>query len=84
VRLSSGRTLDISPGHPTADGRLFSDLQRGSTLDGTRIDSVEVVSYEHAETYDILPASEGGTYYAAGVRVGSTLASVDQRATVAR
>src|SRR6185503_1948006 len=74
VQLSSGRVLEISPGHPTADGRLFSDLRRGGILDCERIDSAEVVPYERMETYDILPASEGGTYFAAGVRIGSTLA----------
>jgi hypothetical protein len=75
VKLSNGRFLEISPGHPTADGRLFSDLRKGGTLDGQRIDSAEVVPFEGLETYDILPASEGGTYFAAGVRIGSTLAS---------
>jgi len=74
VKLSSGRVLEISPGHPTADGRLFSDLHAGGKLDGERIESADVVPYDRAETYDILPASEGGTYFAAGVRIGSTLA----------
>jgi hypothetical protein len=32
-----------------------------------------VIPYEHAFTYDILPASETGTYYAAGALIGSTL-----------
>jgi hypothetical protein len=74
VKLSSGRVLEISPGHPTADGRLFGDLRAGGTLDGERIESAKVVPYERAETFDILPASKGGTYFAAGVRIGSTLA----------
>jgi hypothetical protein len=74
VRLASGRVLEISPGHPTADGRHFSDLGKGSLLDGQKIESAELVPYKGTETYDILPASEDGTYFAAGVRIGSTLA----------
>ncbi|HEX3597007.1 MAG TPA: hypothetical protein VHU80_17985, partial [Polyangiaceae bacterium] len=69
----NGRSLDISAGHPTADGRLFGDLRHGGMLDGQPIESVEIVPYRHTETFDILPASEGGTYFAAGLLIGSTL-----------
>jgi hypothetical protein len=72
--LASGRTLEISAGHPTADGRTLGDLRAGGTLDGQRIESVVVVPYRYPETYDILPASDSGTYFAAGVLIGSTLA----------
>jgi hypothetical protein len=34
---------------------------------------VEIVPYGHPYTYDILPASKSGTYFAAGVLIGSTL-----------
>jgi len=73
VKMANGRTLEISAGHPTADGRLFGDLRQGTMLDGQRIESVEVVPYRHAATYDILTASKGGTYFAAGMLIGSTL-----------
>ncbi|HZU82377.1 MAG TPA: Hint domain-containing protein [Polyangiaceae bacterium] len=73
VRLASGRSLEISAPHPTADGRAFRDLQAGGLLDGEPIESVEVVPYDHDATYDILPASDTRTYFAAGVRIGSTL-----------
>jgi hypothetical protein len=43
-------------------------------LDGHLIKSVDVVAYEHEATYDILPASDTGTYFAAGIQIGSTLA----------
>lgn len=73
VELDTGATLRMSPGHPTADGRTFADLRAGDELDGVRIVSVSVEPYEEGQTADILPASDTGTYVAAGVLVGSTL-----------
>lgn len=72
--LATGATLDISPRHPTADGRTFADLRAGATLDGVAITSATLVAYDHDATYDILPASDSGGYFAGGVLVGSTLA----------
>jgi hypothetical protein len=34
VHASDGRVLELSPGHPTADGRTFADLRVGTHLDG--------------------------------------------------
>ena len=68
-----GRVLAISAGHPTANGRTFAELQTGQWLDGQRIASVESVAYGYAYTFDILPASDTGTYFAAGMLIGSTL-----------
>jgi hypothetical protein len=73
VVLEGGRTLEISAGHPTADGRTFGDLRTGAKLDGARIESAESVPYRHEYTFDILPASSSGDYFAAGLRIGSTL-----------
>jgi hypothetical protein len=73
VKLRSGAVLTMSPGHPTADGRRFADLQPGAALDGVVIADVELTPYAHDATYDILPASDTGAYFAAGVLVGSTL-----------
>jgi hypothetical protein len=73
VLLASGQTLEISSPHPTADGRTFGDLRAGDSLDGVAIRDVETVPYAHPFTYDILPASDSGTYFAGGVLVGSTL-----------
>jgi hypothetical protein len=75
VRLSSGRVLSISPSHPTADGRTFADLAKGDALDGVALDSVRRVPYTEAYTYDILPDSDSGTYFAGGVLIGTTLAA---------
>jgi hypothetical protein len=75
LRLASGRTLLISPLHPTADGRTFQDLARGDLLDGVAIAAASRVAYDQPFTYDILPASDSGAYFAASVLIGSTLAS---------
>jgi len=73
VVLATGRVLEISPKHPTADGRTFAALHAGEQLDGVAIVDAELVPFSHAFTADILPASDSGTYVAGGVLVGSTL-----------
>jgi hypothetical protein len=82
VALASGAILEISPGHPTADGRRFEDLRLGDSLDGVDIAAVELVAYKHEATYDVLPESDTGTYFAAGVLIGSTLTPMQKRVTV--
>lgn len=73
VTLAGGRVLRISGRHPTADGRLFGELAAGDALGGVAIASVERVPYPEPFTYDILPASDSGAYFAAGALVGSTM-----------
>jgi hypothetical protein len=73
--LANGSVLEISAPHPTADGRRFGDLRLGDGLGGISIVELEVVPYQHRFTYDILPASDSGTYFAGGALVGSTLAA---------
>ena len=74
VALEDGRVLEISPGHPTADGRTFGDLVAGGKLDAEHgVQSAELVPYAFDATFDILPGSSTGTYYAAGALIGSTL-----------
>ncbi len=73
--LASGTVLEISPGHPAADGRPLSSLVSGDRLDEQNtVSSSELVPYRHSRTYDILPASSTGTYFAGGALLGSTLA----------
>jgi hypothetical protein len=71
--LVDGRSVFVSAGHPTADGRHLGDLAAGDTLDGARIASVDRVAYVGGATYDILPAGPTGAYWANGVLLGSTL-----------
>ena len=73
VRLKTGVVLEISGGHPTADGQHFSDLHAGGRLDGVPIVAVEKVAYSYAATYDILPDSSTGDYFAGGALIGSTI-----------
>jgi len=73
VALANGRVLEMSAGHPLADGRTFADLESTALFDGERVLEATRVPYGHPFTYDILPASTSGTYFAAGVLVGSTL-----------
>jgi hypothetical protein len=71
--LDNGRALDVSAGHPTADGRVLGEVSANDPLGDVRITSVVYVAYPYAFTYDILPASSTGAYYAAGALIGSTL-----------
>ena len=74
LRLANGAVLEVSGSHPTADGRTFDELRAGGDLDGVAIVERSVIPYRHDYTYDILPASATGSYFAGGVRIGSTLA----------
>ncbi|GEM_PF-1842522 len=73
VKLNDATILEVSPGHPTSDDRKFKDLKIGDILDGRIIVEVKTMPYKYSHTYDILPDSETGHYYANGVLIGSTL-----------
>jgi hypothetical protein len=73
VVFESGRTLEVSGSHPLGDGRSFEDLRAGSRVGDAGIVSATSIPYQYDATYDILPASETGIYFAAGVPIGSTL-----------
>jgi hypothetical protein len=73
--LADGRTVLVSPGHPTPDGSPVGSLRDGMAFDGSRVVSAELVSYAGGFTFDLLPSGPTGTYFANGVLLGSTLAS---------
>jgi hypothetical protein len=75
VTFDSGRSIDMTAEHPLADGRPLSALRAGSELMGGTVSSVTRVRYAHSATYDILPDSTSGAYFASGVLIGSTLAA---------
>jgi hypothetical protein len=75
LQLAHGPTLRISPRHPTADGRHFADLTPGDLVDGVRVIGARLVDYDQPFTYDILPDSDSGTYFAGGTLIGSTLSN---------
>lgn len=80
IILDSGAVLEISPGHNTADGGTFGSLQPGRSLDAHNVVVyAELVRYDHDRTFDILPDSTTGTYFASGALIGSTLSSTARR-----
>jgi hypothetical protein len=72
--LETGAVLEISPDHPLSDGRRFEQIEPGRSSEGVEIVSRDLVDYGYSHTYDILPASDSGTYVTAGLVLGSTLA----------
>ena len=73
VVLATGAVLEVTGRHPTADGRTLDALAPGDRLGDATVVSVETVPYEEPFTYDILPASDTGAYFAEGALIGSTL-----------
>jgi hypothetical protein len=73
LTLANGAVLEISAGHPLADGRSLGELQPGELLDGVEVLEIDTIPYAHPFTYDILPDSESGAYFAGGVLMGSTI-----------
>lgn len=70
--LADGRTVDASPGHPTADGRPLGELRPGDPLDGSRVAAVRLVPYA-GDTWDVLPAGPSHVYWVGGIPMRSTL-----------
>jgi hypothetical protein len=72
IQLADGRSVVVSPGHPTPEGKVVGQLAVGDLLDGVRITSVTAIPYR-GFTYDLLPSGPTGDYFADGVLLGSTL-----------
>jgi Hint domain-containing protein len=73
LRLADGRSVYASPSHPLADGRAVGSLVAGDVVDGSRVVSATLVSYEGGRTFDLLPAGGTGIYWAGGIPLRSTL-----------
>ncbi len=73
IVLNDGRSVSASPGHPTPDGRVISDLKVGDSLDGATVVSVTSTPYS-GYTFDILPGGGTGLYWTNGILLKSTLA----------
>ena len=71
--LSDDREVWVSPNHPTVTGLRIADLKPGDYYDGSRVKIAENVLYWDTNTYDLLPDSDTGFYYANGILLGSTL-----------
>jgi hypothetical protein len=74
VALDNGSTIEVSGSHPTAQGIRLDTLAPGDAIGDVRVLAVELIPYAHDRTYDILPASDSGSYLAGGALLGSTLA----------
>jgi hypothetical protein len=73
LKLSDGREVWVSPNHPDAGGEPIVSLRPGDVFDGSIVRSSDLVPYWDTKTYDLLPDSATGTYWANGVLLGSTL-----------
>lgn len=73
LRLLDGRTLQVSPGHPTTNGKLVKNLQIGDFYDNSIIVAASLLPYDKLYTYDLLPAGDTGFYWANGILLRSSL-----------
>jgi hypothetical protein len=73
LALDDGAVIELSPGHPLAGTGRVRDLVAGAALGARTLRSVAIVSYDRPFTYDILPDSSSGAYFAGGALMGSTL-----------
>ena len=72
--LDDGTTVEISPTHPLVDGRTIGDLSVGDSIEGVGVADATLVPYGGDRTYDVLPASDTGTYFVGEARIDSTIA----------
>lgn len=74
LHLADGRFLRVSPGHPAAENYLaLEHFAVGDTLDGSPVVSKIYTQLGDTCTYDILPKSWMGDYWANGILIGSTM-----------
>jgi hypothetical protein len=73
IAFDTGASWEVSARHPTADGKLLLHLAPGDQVGDALIVSIDEIPFRHDRTYDILPASPSGVYFADGTPLGSTL-----------
>lgn len=73
LTLEDGKEVKASPHHPLADGREIGSIEVGDMVDGSIVRTVSQEAYKKPYTYDILPESDTGTYWADGILLSSTL-----------
>lgn len=71
--LSDGRKLDVSPNHPNTSGNPVSLLKPGDIYDKSVVLENSLLPYWDLFTYDLLPDSETGFYFANSILLKSTL-----------
>jgi hypothetical protein len=75
IGLSDGRTVSASPGHPSAQGLALGYYRIGDILDSASVIAMEYMPYHGDATYDLLPDSSTGLYWANGILLRSTIAA---------
>jgi hypothetical protein len=73
LMLADSREVWVSPSHPTITGAAVQTLRAGDWYDGSEILSAELIPYWDNYTYDLLPDSGTGFYWANGIILKSTL-----------
>jgi hypothetical protein len=73
LTLADGRELTASAPHRLADGRTLGSLRIGDPVDGAHVIAVRPIPDIDGRTYDLLPSSETGEYWAGGVLLQSTM-----------
>jgi hypothetical protein len=73
ITLDDGRAVTASLGHPLTDGRLIGDLKVGDLVDGSRVNTMTMKTYDGEYTYDVLPQDANHFYWANGILLASTL-----------
>ena len=79
IELMDGRKLQVTPEHPSAIvSKSIDQFEVGDEFDGSTIAVKTSITYLEEYTYDILPASVTGYYWANGFLIGSTLFTIDK------
>lgn len=71
--LADKREAWISPNHLTTQDLPIGELRAGDMYDGSKVTLAQLVPYKETYTYDILPDSDTGFYWANGILLKSTL-----------
>lgn len=71
--MDDKREVWVSANHPLANGSMVGSLKAGDVYSGSTVKLSELVKYWDSFTYDILPDSATGEYFANGILLGSTL-----------
>ncbi|MFA6214963.1 MAG: Hint domain-containing protein [Patescibacteria group bacterium] len=71
--LNDKREVWASFNHPTVNGLPIGSLKMGETYNGGQIIKTELILYWDTATYDLLPNSDTGYYWANKILLGSTL-----------
>lgn len=73
LRLSDGRCVLVSPGHPTIYKIPVYGLMVGDLYDNSIVIESKLIYYKKNRTFDLLPLGKTGYYWADNILLGSTL-----------